>query len=119
PSMYFKNHARDKKIRHLSTKVKISELLILARADFFGRTTQEAMSGIYEAGDWMEKKAKELGVYNSPPKSFLKGKDLIDLGLEPSPKFSEILHQMYEKQLNGEIKSKEEAIICLSKIINS
>ncbi|MDD5360160.1 MAG: HD domain-containing protein [Sulfurovaceae bacterium] len=119
PSMYFKNHARDKKIRHLSTKVNISELLILARADFFGRTTQEAMSGIYEAGDWMEKKAKELGVYNSPPKSFLKGKDLIDLGLEPSPKFSEILHQMYEKQLNGEIKSKEEAIICLSKIINS
>jgi tRNA nucleotidyltransferase (CCA-adding enzyme) len=119
PSMYFKNHARDKKIRHLSTKVNISELLILARADFFGRTTQEAMSGIYEAGDWMGKKAKELGVYNSPPKSFLKGKDLIDLGLEPSPKFSEILHQMYEKQLNGEIKSKEEAIICLSKIINS
>jgi hypothetical protein len=29
------------------------------------------------------------------------------------------LHQMYEKQLNGEVKTKEEAIIYLSKIINS
>lgn len=119
PSSYFRNNARDKKIRHLSTKVKISELLILARADFFGRTTQEAMSGIYEAGDWMEKKAKELGVYSSPPKPFIIGQDLIDLGLMPSPKFSDILHQMYEKQLNGEIKTKEDAIIYLSKIINS
>lgn len=119
PSMYFKNHARDKKIRHLSTKVNISELLILARADFFGRTTTEAMSGVYEAGDWMEKKAKELGVYHSPPKPFVKGKDLIDLGLIPSPKFSEILDIVYEKQLNGEIKTKEDAFVYLPKIINS
>lgn len=118
PSSYFRNNARDKKIRHLSTKVKISELLILARADFLGRTTTEAMSGVYEAGDWMEKKAKELGVYMAPPKPFIKGKDLIDLELMPSQKFSEILHQMYEKQLNGEVKTKEEAIIYLSKIIN-
>ncbi|CUV65051.1 Multifunctional CCA protein [Sulfurovum sp. enrichment culture clone C5] len=119
PSMYFKNHARDKKIRHLSTRVNISELLILARADFFGRTTTEAMSGMYEAGDWMEKKAKELGVFYSPPKPFVKGKDLIDLGLIPSPKFSEILDIVYEKQLNGEIKTKEDAFVYLPKIINS
>lgn len=118
PSSYFRNNARDKKIRHLSTKVKISELLILARADFLGRTTTEAISGVYEAGDWMEKKAKELGVYMAPPKPFIKGKDLIDLELMPSQKFSEILHKMYEKQLNVEVKTKEEAIIYLSKIIN-
>lgn len=118
PSSYFRNNARDKKIRHLSTKVKISELLILARADFLGRTTTESISGVYEAGDWMEKKAKELGVYMAPPKPFIKGKDLIDLELMPSQKFSEILHKMYEKQLNGEVKTKEEAIIYLSKIIN-
>jgi len=119
PSIYYKNKAKDKRIRILSTKVNISELLILARADFLGRTTTKAMSGVYEAGDWMEKKAKELGVLYAPPKCFLQGRDLIDLGLIPSPKFSEILDIVYEKQLSGEIKSKEDAFVYLSKIINS
>ncbi len=118
PSMYFRNKAKDKTIRILSTKVNIEELLILARADFLGRTTHEAMSGVYEAGNWMEKKAKELGVFSSPPKCFLQGRDLIDFGLEPSKYFGEILDKIYEKQLSGEIKSKEDAFLCLSKIIN-
>ncbi|MBD3807572.1 MAG: hypothetical protein IE880_02515, partial [Epsilonproteobacteria bacterium] len=118
PSMYFKNKAKDKTIRFLSTKVNISELLILARADFLGRTTAEAMTGVYEAGDWMEKKAKELGVLYVPPKCFLQGRDLIESGLEPSKCFGEILDKIYEKQLSGEIKSKEDAFLYLSKIIN-
>lgn len=118
PSMYFKNKVKDKTIRFLSTKVNISELLILSRANFLGSTTTEALSGVYEAGDWMEKKAKELGVLHGPPKCFLQGRDLIESGLEPSKYFGEILDKIYEKQLSGEIKSKEDAFLYLSKIIN-
>lgn len=118
PIIYFRNHAKDTAIRKLSTKVKISDLVILAKADFLGRAAKDALNGRFEAGEWLLKKAIELGVENAPPKQFLQGKDLIARGLKPSKQFGEILHQIYNKQLNGEIKSKEDAFLYLSKIIN-
>ena len=39
-----------------------------------------------------------------------KGDDLISLGLEPSPKFKEILSKIFDEQLEGNITSKEEGI---------
>jgi tRNA nucleotidyltransferase (CCA-adding enzyme) len=44
---------------------------------------------------------------------FLTGEDLIKQGLKPSPKFSEILHQLACLQLDEQIKTKEEAIAWL------
>ena len=54
------------------------------------------------------KDAESKGGINPPP--FITGKDLIAFGIKPSPRFREILEQMYDKQLNFEIKTKEEAI---------
>jgi hypothetical protein len=48
------------------------------------------------------------------------GRHLIELGLEPSPKFTEILDAVYELQLDGKIagldEAKEEANQMLKKI---
>lgn len=118
PIIYFSNHAKDTTIRKLSAKVKISDLVILSKADFLGRATKEVLNSRFEAGEWLLKKAIELGVENAPPKQFLQGRDLIARGLKPSKYFGEILRQIYDKQLNGEIRSKEEAFLYLSKIIN-
>ncbi len=44
------------------------------------------------------------------PLRFLTGEDLIALGLIPGPIFSKVLTRVYDEQLEGEIRSKEEAI---------
>ena len=118
PSIYFRSSVKDKTIRKLSTKVKIEEIVTIARADFLGRTTKESLSGIYEAGDWMLEKSKELDVYNHPPLPFIQGRDLIALGLEPSKKFKTILEKVYIEQLEGRVSNYQEAILFLQEDTN-
>jgi len=110
PSQYFRNGAKDKTIRKLSTKVNIEEIVTVARADFLGRNTKASIKGIYEAGDWLLKKAKELDVYNHPPKPLIQGRDLIALGLTPSKEFKTILDKVYTAQLEGKVSNYDEAI---------
>ena len=119
PSIYFRSGAKNATIRRLSTKVNIEELVTVARADFLGRTTEASLSGIYEGGDWLLAKAKELDVYNKAPKALIQGKDLIQLGLNPSPEFKKILDENYEAQLEGKFFTKEDALVYLKKSIES
>ncbi len=44
------------------------------------------------------------------PAPLIDGRDLIALGLEPGPRFSQILKQVEDAQLEGRIQSKEEAL---------
>jgi len=117
PSIYFRGKAKNATIRRLATKVNIEELVTVARADFLGRTTEASLLGVYEAGDWLLTKAKALDVYSEPLPPLVQGRDLIALGLEPSKRFKQLLNEVYEKQLSGEIKTKEEAIAFLKSII--
>ena len=110
PSQFYKANASNKAIRKLATKVKIEELVIVAKADFLGRTTEEALSGVYKAGEWLLEKARELKVECKPLDNLLKGRDLIALGLTPSAQFKVILDEVYELQLADKLKSKEEAL---------
>jgi len=119
PSQFYKNGAKSKAIRRLATKVNIEELVIVAKADFLGRSSKEALSGVYEAGEWLLEKAKDLKVQNKPLDNLLQGRDLIDLGLEPSPEFTRILGEVYELQMEGDISSKEEALTYVKKVFLS
>ena len=110
PSIYFRGNAKNSTIRRLATKVNIEELVTVARADFLGRTTEASLKGIYEAGDWLLEKAKELNVYNEPLKPLLQGRDLIKLGYTPSKEFKYLLNYVYNEELEGRIISKSEAI---------
>ncbi|HIC78439.1 MAG TPA: HD domain-containing protein [Sulfurovum sp.] len=118
PSIYFRSGAKNSTIRKLSTKVNIEELVTVARADFLGRTTEASLSGVYEAGDWLLHKAKELDVYTKPPKALLQGRDLIALGYEPSKRFKELLDAVYLAQIEGNISTKEEAISHIDSLEN-
>ena len=40
----------------------------------------------------------------------MQGRDLIDLGLEPSPQFKTIIDEVYELQLAGSVSTREEAL---------
>jgi len=110
PSQFYAAQAKDKAIRRLATKVNIEELVVVAKADFLGRTTDAALTREYEAGIWLLKQASKLKVKTKPLEHLLQGRDLIDMGLAPSPKFKEIINAVYSLQLDGEIESKEEAI---------
>jgi len=110
PSQFYRAKSKDKDIRKLSTKVNIEELVVVAKADFLGRTTEEALTRDYKAGTWLLEKASHLKVKNKPLEKLLQGRDLIDLGLEPSPEFSKIINEVYMLQLEGKISFKEEAL---------
>ncbi len=110
PSQFYAQGAKSAAVRRLATKVNIEELVVVAKADFLGRTTQKSFRGEYEAGEWLLEKAKALKVQNKPLENLLQGRDLIDLGLEPSPEFKMILDEVYELQMEGDICTKEEAL---------
>ncbi|SFZ97771.1 tRNA nucleotidyltransferase [hydrothermal vent metagenome] len=115
PSLFFKNGSKSGAIRRLATKVNIEELVLVAKADFLGRTSKEAMKGVYEAGDWLLERAKNLKVQNRALDNLLQGRDLISLGLKPSAEFKIILDEVYELQLDGILTTKEEALTYVKK----
>lgn len=88
----------------------IGELLALHRADSLacGRSVAHV--------DFCEKMLRDtpLAVLNPPP--VLTGDDLIALGWEQGPLFKEVLDAVREAQLEGMIKTKEEAIRLAEKI---
>ncbi|NPA59271.1 MAG: CCA tRNA nucleotidyltransferase [Epsilonproteobacteria bacterium] len=87
----------DTQIKTLATKVKICELITFLEAKNITNET-------------LKQKAKALGVYTKPLDAVLQGRDLISLGLKPSPEFKKILDAVYELQLNAKITSKHEAL---------
>jgi tRNA nucleotidyltransferase (CCA-adding enzyme) len=117
PFQLYEARSSDKAIRRLSTRVNIQKLLPVAMADFLGRDTKDAHSRRSPAIEWLEAKAKELEVQNEAPKPLIKGRDLINLGLKPSPKFKEILDDLYNRQLDGEFDTKKEGIRYLKRLI--
>ena len=107
PGMFHKaGNVGDGAFRRLAQKVDLELLARLARADCLGR------SGGFDcsAMDWFIERARALGVEHRPPAPLLLGRHLLALGLSPGPAVGEILKQVYEKQLDGDIRTVEEAI---------
>ena len=96
----------DGAFRRLAQKVDLELLARLARADCLGRTGTFDCSAM----DWFITRARALGVEHRPPAPLLLGRHLLELGLPPGPRVGEVLKEVYEKQLDGEIKSVEEGL---------
>jgi tRNA nucleotidyltransferase (CCA-adding enzyme) len=116
PSQFYHAKSNASAIRRLAMQVDILELVIVAKADFLGRTTHASKEGIYHAGEWLLERSKALQVDKAPLTPLLQGCDLIALGLSPSKAFGQILKRVYEKQVDGEIKSREEAMMFVKQI---
>ena len=81
----------------------IDELLELARIDAL------SASGDLQHYHFCKQKMAELKEEEIRPEPLLRGKDLIEMGFSPGPIFQEILRQVEEAQLEGEITTKEQA----------
>jgi tRNA nucleotidyltransferase (CCA-adding enzyme) len=96
----------DGAFRRLAQKVDLDLLTRVARADCRGRSAAFDCSGI----DRFLARARALGVQHAPPKPLVLGRHLLELGIEPGPRMGALLRQIYERQLDGEIKTVDEGL---------
>jgi tRNA nucleotidyltransferase (CCA-adding enzyme) len=107
PGMFYKaGNVGDGAFRRLAQKVDLELLARVARADCLGRAGNFDCSAM----DWFIERARSLGVEHQPPAPLLLGRHLLELGLPPGPQIGELLKQVYERQLDGEVTTVADAI---------
>jgi len=84
-------------LKKIATEVKFEELFIV-------------MDALGLNAKYIKKEVKDLDIINKKIPNLLQGKDLILLGLKPSPLFSQVLDEVYEAQLHSKLKTKKEAL---------
>src|SRR5687768_1588009 len=108
--------------RRLARKCELDLLYRVAKADSLGRNAEWVpREKWYDsvAQVWFIQRAKELAVERQPPAPILLGRHLLEMGLEPSPKIGEITQVVYEMQLDGRVKTLEEAQAAAGELISS
>ncbi|MFB3853420.1 MAG: CCA tRNA nucleotidyltransferase [Vicinamibacterales bacterium] len=115
PGMWHKvrDQVSDGAFRRLARKVDLELLARLARADCAGRTGEFDCSAM----DWFLERARSLGVEHRPPSRLVLGRHLLALGVEPGPRMGRILNQVYERQLDGEVRTLDEGIAAAKDIL--
>jgi tRNA nucleotidyltransferase/poly(A) polymerase len=106
--------------RHLAfkdaRKMRLSKLKrLLSHEDYpllaeVSRVDALASTGDMADYDFCQQMRERFKEEELKPLRFLTGEDLIALGLTPGPIFSKVLTRVYDEQLEGEIRSKEEAL---------
>jgi poly(A) polymerase len=82
----------------------IEELLELARIDAL------SSSGDLQYYHFCQERRSQMQEEEIRPEPLLRGTDLIEMGYIPGPIFTEILRQVEDAQLGGELTSRQEAI---------
>ncbi len=68
---------------------------------------------------WIEEYLSVAGPNGELPPPLVSGEDLKAAGVPPSPQMGEILKKLYANQLEGKLKTKEEALGMLSQLIDA
>ncbi len=74
------------------------------------RVDCEGSHGMLDNYDFLLRKREEFANEPIIPPPLVRGDDLIALGLKPSPKFGEILEAVETRQLEGNLRTREEAL---------
>ena len=116
PGMWFKTKGvvGDGAFRRLAQKVDLELLARLAKADCLGREPGQFNC---QAMDWFLERARALGVEHRPPEPILLGRHLIELGVKPGPRMGELLKAVYEQQLDGTVRTREDALAAARRMI--
>jgi tRNA nucleotidyltransferase (CCA-adding enzyme) len=78
--------------------VNIALLVRVARADHWGRTTEEARKRVFPAADAFLEQAEKASVMDQAPRDVVQGRHLQARGLEPGPHFGDILARCRDVQ---------------------
>jgi tRNA nucleotidyltransferase (CCA-adding enzyme) len=114
PGEYFKNRQEvgDGAFRRLARKCELDLLYRVARADSLGRNAEWIPREKWydaEAQEWFIAHARELEVESKAPAPILQGRHLLEMGLDPGPRIGELTKAVYEMQLDGRVRTLEEA----------
>ncbi|HEX3248617.1 MAG TPA: HD domain-containing protein [Pyrinomonadaceae bacterium] len=106
--------------RRLARRCEPDLLYRVAKADSLGRNAdwvpREQWYGS-ESQEWFIQRIRELDVERRPPDPLLLGRHLLELGVEPGPQMGEITRAVYEMQLDGRVRSLDEAIAEAERIL--
>lgn len=97
PSLLYKSeidgsYVKDGALRRLANKLHpatFRELVILAEADYYGRTSPREPE--YFAGKWLLERTTAIAIESQKPEDAVSGKDLVALGFQPGAKFRELI----------------------------
>ena len=97
-------------LKRLALKVDPILLERVARADHFGRKTEDAIKREYPAGEWFLKEIKILELEKKKPKPIVMGRHLLKEGVEPGPEMGRWLKTLFAAQINGRFSTLEEGL---------
>lgn len=93
----------------LATQTNIRELLILSSSISSANNNTKMVQKCKE----LYKRAEELGITDKKLSPLVMGRDIVKLGLQPSPNFSKILNEAYEAQMHGKFTNYSDAMLWL------
>lgn len=108
PVLLYKERERvsDKALRKLINRVDFHELMLLAEADFKGRTVEKNFEAVK---DWFNDRYQAMGIDPGQKiKPLVNGRDLIQLGYKPGKHMGQVLNKAFELQLEG--KNRDEIL---------
>ena len=106
----------DGAFRRLARKVDLELLARLSAADCLGRTGDFDCAATL---DWFLDRARALGVEHEAPAPLLLGRHVLQLGLSPGPEIGRILKAVYERQLDGEVTSLDDAMDAARRLLGN
>jgi tRNA nucleotidyltransferase (CCA-adding enzyme) len=124
PGEYFKTREEvgDGAFRRLARKCELDLLYRVAKADSLGRNADWVPREKWydaEAQEWFIARARELEVESKAPAPLLLGRHLLEMGLPPGPLVGEITRAVYEMQLDGRVRTLEEAKEAASALLST
>ena len=114
PGEFYKKRGEvgDGAFRRLARKCELDLLYRVARADSLGRNADWVPQEKWyqaEAQEWFIERARELDIESRAPAPLLLGRHLLEMGLHPGPRIGEITRVVYEMQLDGRVRTLDEA----------
>lgn len=104
----------DAAVRRLALEADLRMLTAVADADGRGRALPVSACG---DSSWLLEHAERLRVRDGAPKPLLLGRHMIELGVRPGPRLGRLLAMVFERQLDGEITTLDEAIAWARELI--
>jgi tRNA nucleotidyltransferase (CCA-adding enzyme) len=111
PGLLFRERDKvgDAAFRRLALRCELDLLYRVAKADSLGRHARGAKEPSCEAQEWFLERARALDVAHAAVKPLLLGRHLLQMGLAPGPRIGQITEKVYELQLEGKVRTLEDA----------
>src|SRR6185437_5503932 len=116
PGEFYKkrDEVGDGAFRRLARRCEPDLLYRVAKADSLGRNAEWVPRDKWydsEAQEWFIERVRELEVEQRAPAPILLGRHLLELGLTPGPRLGQITRVIYEMQLDGRVRTLQDALV--------